>query len=1568
MADAPTAAEQLELRQNAELLRTDVLREEVAILMDSIQVSASSSRNSQRCIQLVANELIRVIMNNTASPSSDGSVLTTKKADLPANKDLTTTVDIFILRQYPFLMPAGFSIDTLDPAIGELRVPLDPVSAPSVVSPWINGICGNVPGSTTMYVDIAIPIASPNQEIFEETAHFLVQAAYLAGILHHRLIPSLRLLDSHLPTRNVATYAKGDNISSALYDSRVVNLGISYQENSLMQPLLGLYLDASDYLHGLADVQMPISRNMIFRLVPQIVCAQNATQRLNTLHSKRFAAPFVYGDPREDVVAPSFSLLSQTTLSIDYVEVVNAACALLTTPTLQQVAMLFYTLLVLHGAAPRVHLNPWTIEMLDSQQSIFYDQDTYESPKFKESYGFSGTYPSHGLTLLSAIAVVAHVLRSSDILINCTDAATGLRVLLTHISESHAYLIPPEYAASISSYMLLSHNDRQKQSTAEQYTLASWVSAGSPLLLMVTKSGLLYNYLHNVTLGTWKHVLRVIDEARSLFLDSSLCKSTFQLYPTLFQTTNFTSAGSNSIFGYPGYDVILSMRLNKNIFADPPLLPTLLSHFIEGIIFKALGHYANKVTDVSCVIHWGVHATCCYKNNLHTITPDMLRSCFNSTSNAELSGPLYDVSQPHILVLMKLAPFALAQTGTAIHRGPSILSQKNDADLYSRLFDFSIDKEKMLDKRRFADGDMCVCTKWERGVSVEKQLHNILKGFVRHNFSHLIRKMYIRDSSGLVDVAYPNMSTTLLLSEMQVLSIACEHIQAALQAASLDCTDLPVNIVSIAMSDEYGRLSSVDSPAYILYLDKDPSHDQIPFNNRCITGTMILQNRDAWPKDPGAIACLKLLVMNMLMTHIQTKRPSLHSSAVLKAADVGYKTSIESYLVDNVAYTSYIPSDSKMYLRGSCLDIFMPIRHIDKQIYGKELPDFLAGSSAGGHRGIAFRFFIALPQDQSYYSSSSLRTYKIKEQYYNTIYNILPAHAVATRALSQQSAAYCLSVLLAKRWINAHLVPTYSLTHLFIDSAENPVTSRVVTNLYKRLCEEKITKEEFLEMIQADDQEISDSEDDDAPPRLVKSAFTLAREEVSQSHTLVPPSARAYMGFMSEEAIELIVAFIFTQHTRDGKTSIASPLVGFRLFLAFLIESSRGLGPMEKEYDTFGFMRQWYYEGVNDPEYSTYCTTKGAGDSAESYSNFVMDIYRETMPGRGRQGHRSWKSAVSDDHSSKRKRNSFKYNYVSVTDVVVDHNVALGQGCLSNKEYELLYNTGNRIIAKNTKLYSSLKDTKVLYSSGVGKLSTDAMLSAAIPPVLLRTVYDPSGALFTSSINKDLLKRLGSYALLSLRALDAYTVAESPVVHLQALFSTSIDHISAILEVNDVMHMTIRCDGEDREFAPVPSSVLANKAMVPRHWVSCATDSGSGCNDLLFFNSLRESLTEPPIGYNPVPLCMPIFARSLGSNARLHFDSQAATRVGLELAPSITQQEKLSKDSVEKHQLLYRVPDPDGNYIFSKELFIEGSLAETGRLFKLGVLTSDIVPVSEDNLEEKTNSKKKSKKVKKIKT
>lgn len=407
---------------------------------------------------------------------------------------------------------------------------------------------------------------------------------------------------------------------------------------------------------------------------------------------------------------------------------------------------------------------------------------------------------------------------------------------------------------------------------------------------------------------------------------------------------------------------------------------------------------------------------------------------------------------------------------------------------------------------------------------------------------------------------------------------------------------------------------------------------------------------------------------------------------------------------------------------------------------------------------------------------------------------------------------------------------------------------------------------------------------------------------------------------------------------------------------------------MEKEYDTFGFMRQWYYEGVNDPEYSTYCTTKGAGDSAESYSNFVMDIYRETMPGRGRQDHRSWKSAVSDDHSSKRKRNSFKYNYVSVTDVVVDHNVALGQGCLSNKEYELLYNTGNRIIAKNTKLYSSLKDTKVLYSSGVGKLSTDAMLSAAIPPVLLRTVYDPSGALFTSSIDKDLLKRLGSYALLSLRALDAYTVAESPVVHLQALFSTSIDHISAILEVDDVMHMTIRCDGEDREFAPVPSSVLANKAMVPRHWVSCATDSGSGCNDLLFFNSLRESLTEPPIGYNPVPLCMPIFARSLGSNARLHFDSQAATRVGLELAPSITQQEKLSTDSVEKHQLLYRVPDPDGNYIFSNELFIEGSLAETGRLFKLGVLTSDVVPVSEDSLEEKTNSKKKSKKVKKIKT
>lgn len=1567
MTDAPTAAEQLELRQNAELLRTDVLREEVTILLESIQASASSSRNSQRCVQLVANELINIIMNRKSPHLSESSASDVKKADLPKDKGLVTTVDIFILQQYPFLLPAGFNISALDPTISKLTISLDPVSAPSVVSPWISNICGNVPGSTTIYVDIVIPIAAPDQDIFEDSTHFLVQAAYLAGILHHRLTPSLKLLDSRGSTRNVALYAKGDSISSAIYDNRVVNFGISYQENSLMQPLLGLYIDASDYLHDLVDVQMPISRNMVFRLVPQLACAQNTMQRLNSLHSKRFAAPFIYGDPREDVIAPPFSLVSQTALCLDYAEIVDAACAPLTTPTLQQVAVLFYMLLVLHGAAPRVHLNPWTIEMLDAQQNILHDGNTHEPLKFKDSYGFSGTYPSHGLTLLSSIAIVTHVLRSSDILLNCTDPATGLRVLLTHISELKSYLIPSEYADTVSSYMLLSHNDHQKQSIVEQYSPVAWASAGSPLLLMVTKNGLLYNYLHNITIGAWRHILRVIDVARSLFLDSSLCKSTFQLYPTIFQTTNFTSAGSDSIFGSPGYDIILSIRLNKSIFTDSPLLPSLFAHAIEGVIFKALAHYTNKLTDVVCVTHWGVHSTCSYKNNLYTLTQDVLRSCFNKASDTEILGPLYDVSQPHILVLMKLAPSTLSQAGAAVHRGPSMLSKKDDADLYSRLFDFSICNEKMLDKRRFADGDMCICTKWERGVSVEEQLHTVLKGFIKHNFKGWVEKIYVRDSSGLLNVVYPNMSATLLASEMQVLSTACEHIQAGLQAASLDCTDLPVNIVSIVMSDEYSRLSSVDSPAYILHLNNDESDDQIPFNNRCITGMIVLQNRNTWPKDPGAIACLKLLVMNTLMTHIKTRRPSLHSSAVLKAADVGYKTNIESYLVDNVAYTSYIPSDSKMYLRGSCLDIFMPIRHIDKHIYGKELPDFINSDAPGGYRGVAFRFFIALPQDQSYYSNNSLRIYKIKEQYYNTIYNILPAHAAATRALSQQSAAYCLSVLLAKRWVNAHLVPSYNLTHLFIDAASNPVTSRVVMNLYKKLCENKITKEEFLELIQADDQDISDSEDDDAPPRHIKSAFTLAREEASQSHTLIPPSARAYLGFISEEAIELILAFIFTQHIRDGKTSISSPLVGFRLFLAFLIESNRGLGPMQKEYDTFGFMRQWYYEGVSDPEYAEYCTAKKAGDSADSYSNFVMDIYRETVPGRGRHEHRNWKSGASASHSSKRKNDYYKYNYVSVTDVVVDHNVALGQGCLSNKEYELLYNTGNRIIAKNTKLYSSLKDTKVLYSSGVGKVSADAMLSAVIPPILLRTVYDPSGALFTSSIDKELLKHLGSYALLSLRALDAYMVAEFPIMHLQALFSTSIDHMSTILEIDDVMHRTIRCDGEDREFAPVPSSVLAKKAMVPRDWAACATDSGSGCDNLFQFNSLRESLEAPPIGYNPIPLCMPILARNLGSSARLYFDSQAATRVGIGLAPSIMHQEKVEKDNIEKYQLLYRIPDTDNNYIFSRELFIEGSVAEAGRLFKLGVLTNDVVSVQAEDSHKKSSSQGKSRKVKKFK-
>ncbi|TNJ28584.1 hypothetical protein GMRT_12748 [Giardia muris] len=1407
-----SAEEQLAMRQSAEAYYTDVLRKQAHDLLNGLTGSACGDVSSRAAVTAVARELSGFLH---AAP------------DLPLSADL--------LKKYPCLCP---------PHLGELSdlqtesgpISLRPVGSCSFCSPWANDIVANVPGALSLYLDICVPLGPLTLADCQSGWCFLKRAIYLAGVLDYFLEKRLAVSkgkEGKAPTE----YAEEDTIQQMIYDPRVVHIGVTYLEGYALLPVLTFFLDTSGDLP--AGVSLPFSRNFLFRIVPQFTLAPDIFLKRNYTLSPILA----FGDSRETEHA-TYLYDNVILICAEYEQLVAAACLPLATPALREATTLLFASFALNGVAARAHSVMAGVEVE------------------KEDRAFSGLYPTHGITFLGTCAVMTRLLNANDVLATCSDGTTGLRVALMTLAESGAGLL------SISSDFSpwLSGTTPSDLRVRNQGSLC-------PFLLLDVGYGVFYNYLCAVTAGLWRHLVYLTQCIRNeLYGDGS----SFTLFPSIFQTTNYTLMGGTTVHGFPGFDMLLTFEVKEDFFSGRNWAVPSLAHVIEGLLTQALVTFFSFAENIVTVLHWPGETSTPYINNTFHIYG-------KGTMDSKVTQPLHAWARPIVVIALKLGVTPLQSVSKAVYRGPKIPS--SDGELFQKIFG------PRAEKRRFEDGSVNQCLLAERHATADQQLRSLLQHLIIRHFDSMVCKQHLWSSEALLEhFSYLVPRVT----DAQVVMTACNQLRVALMAAASDSSELPVDILAVTFPDSYGRLLSTNTPLISFQQGVQGAGEEFLATGRCITTMLTIQSRSAWPNDQGAIACLKTVMLHTLMTHLMTQRPSLRTVAALRSADGAFVTSRGSLHVDNVVYTSYLPSETQYYLRGSCLDLFLPVQHIEDH-EGVERP-------AGTGCGIFFRLFLAIDNDYRIFEDNNSKVCKIRERYYRFMYEVAPAHSRAMQAFAKLNRAFIQTVILAKRWVSAHQIPLYSLTHSFIDTPAHPATSQLICKLYGQVESGEIAYNSFIELLQAEDEQMMD---DNGEMEHIPSVFTRVCEAIRPLHTMLPPSARATMGFVSEEAIELIVALAFILHSRNGETQVTSALAGFRAFLAFWIEAYQDRSPFAQEYDLYDFSKRWCYEG------------RDLGN--DEMDNFVISTYQDAVR------HRKGSGQFSAENTE----------VVTVIDILVDVGLLLEGKGISKNDANLLLRTGNRILVKNSRLYATAGNKVVLFSAG---MTSNGTQKAYLPPLLLRTEYDPSGSVFTAALTQETITRLGLCAEASLKALDMLFVSVEREYDLRAIFSATIPRAHAQLKVDPQLCHIVRCDNEDRSLpvrriAPSSLSTISN--------VGKRDSARQGLKKHLVATSSVEFFERPPVGFSPYELCLPILARSLLPLGAIRVDTEQPQIVTVEVDGQVLKEARQRVVDCGANEMQDMVPT-EGGYRRCPLLTLEGAILEAGCLLAGGEMSTRI--------------------------
>jgi len=220
-----------------------------------------------------------------------------------------------------------------------------------------------------------------------------------------------------------------------------------------------------------------------------------------------------------------------------------------------------------------------------------------------------------------------------------------------------------------------------------------------------------------------------------------------------------------------------------------------------------------------------------------------------------------------------------------------------------------------------------------------------------------------------------------------------------------------------------------------------------------------------------------------------------------------------------------------------------------------------------------------------------------------------------------------------------------------------------------------------------------------------------------------------------------------------------------------------------------------------------------------------------------------------------------------------------------------------------------------------------------VPPLLLRTSYEPSGSLFTAGTTRGLLDFLASRARVSLRALDALLLAPRGLLDIGALFRSSVDDVHAVMPVDPLFASCGNPDWRAYELAQEPRSRGIRVQPLPYTDPSLSEAAG-----ILAVSSAQFLGDRPPVGYDPLRLILPIVGRTATVSGSLRFDRYAPEAVGISLGAG-------SSSAVEPE--LSRLQDTaigrkKGAVVRDPSALLASVLAESGALFRGGGLAEEV--------------------------
>lgn len=1430
----PTPEEQLALRQSSELFATDVLRSQTELLLQDVKRNVAASAASQNAVQTIVGGVTRVLKR------------------LP--RGARASLDMFAVHAgLVNLLPSGFDPERLAalqfPTERE-RVTFDfelpALERVDATSPWSHGVACSIPGTASLYLDICV--AMPEGVMTERDytcGSYFVKRAMVLGLIYRHIL-SLR---SGAAAQGAGP--AGPSLDNCWWHPATSTYGVTYLENNPLLPLLTFSVASDDSTAGLS---LPLSRNFQFRInpyTPQTHYSHPDAARLLArltpcyCNERLLSTAFDYRDVTGDRLRAA-SLSERLLPSLDVtnalvLDMLYGSCALadslvynyLATDALRDACCLLHMLFVCHGVAPRVHRPP--------------------APLSKA--GGAGVHPCSGMGLFSTCALVSSVVTRSPSLGDATDSATALRIVLGHIATS--MVLPAEGAFFVG----FSAADEDFRLSDKEH--AALQASGAPLCLLKVLPGAncLFNCLFNVTLGTWRVLVARVGHIQRRFTTPSLAAATAQLgaagvapalpsaskqagleqravldtlstFECIFPATHLAAADGLCLDAPYGADLTITLPLESLLTGDGAYAfyrdsrVTLLTvcKQVEALLTQALVQ-TGRCAVVSCRLLWplGIAPARAGAGADAADAPPPHKFARHYRNNMVLldagDGALSVWAMP--LAVTALVYFGADSALSPLHRGPPTGDAAASAS-YKALF------ADRVEQRRFADGLTNHCTAWAAVQSLSLQVQEIAEFVARTHMDAYFSDFCVASEATLLRRVLPHHSS--LRTDFQSVARAQAHVAVAVRAAAADCRDLPCDVLDVVFIDSNARGTALVSPVHALGGDGGADTPQRALS--VVTGLVRLETVGAWPRDHAPVQCLKTLILQKLGRQLTAGRPSPSSAALLSTG--------ERHYADTSAVRTYLPDGTRHYLTASCLDVLVPLRKAAAGVVFKEEKGALDRLQSSG---VVFRLFVALPVDVTLFRSVlGTQAAAAKADYLTTVYDTLPEHSQRVASLCSLVPGYQESVWLAKRWVASHLVPLFSLTHLFVDSPAAPCGTKVFAELVHRLRAGEVGEDDFRKTLE-----------DDA-------FFAAVRTECEFSHRYMPVSARASAGFVCEEAVELLVALCFgpapPPHSPPSPQSLRprTGLSGFRAFLKLVaaltpdsaLRSRLELARADAVHSALLLSRAEIrqLDRCIDPQGDIQAQRQALQEDARRRARARRQHAR--APAAGVAGAALAGAAAVQAHG----RDVFDL-FVDVDALFVNH------GRVAPEEYSDVLDSGNRAL---------------------GRALGRAAQGCPCPPVLLRTVYDASGALFTHSLTDAVLERLARRASVALAALDVCTAGYASLVAPTSLFASPVDDLTAVLPVNDAVlraHANVTADSIETCARRAAALRGAQAAFTDDRGLAAVRDIVPDAADPRFV------LGSPPCGYAPLGLILPIVGRSVLHVGHVAYDAYNFDHVGV---------------------------------------------------------------------------------------